>query len=171
MDRRQHADASPTERTLAEVRSRGWYASPCEAWRRAGARCVSCDMSLDAETCPTCGKPAEPIWYRCDFLGFADVLAMPIMLLIQTTVRGSHATRVSKILQERQEAAWYWLSGGGQIEVWSWGRLSRPINGRWWRLKITAITPVMILDAGFLPPEFTGELFPIQNLRGSTQCF
>src|SRR3989337_1878489 len=47
MDRRQHVDASPTERTLAEVRSRGWYASPCEAWKRAGARCVSCDLVWD----------------------------------------------------------------------------------------------------------------------------
>jgi len=165
MDRRQHADASPTERTLAEVRSRGWYASPCEAWKRAGARCVLCELEgLAGNTCPSCAKPVEPVWYRCDFLGFADVIALPVLLLIQTTMRGGHAARVAKIVQTRQEPAWYWLSGGGQIEVWSWGRLSRPINGRWWQLKATAITPQMILDAGFPPPEFTPELFPMSDI-------
>ena len=149
MDRRQHADASPTERTLAEVRSRGWYAYPCEGWRPAGARCVLCRTAA--------------FWRRSDFLGFCDVLALPIMLAIQTTSGDNHAARVKKIVQERQEAAWYWLSGGGRIEVWTWSRRARPQNGKLWRLRVTAVTPPMILDGGFRPPEFTPELFRMDD--------
>lgn len=145
MDRRQHADASPTERTLAEVRARGWYASSCEGWRPAGPRCVLCGTAS--------------FWRRSDLLGFADILALPAMIAIQTTSGKNHAARVTKILHECQEPAWHWLQGHGRIQVWSWRQAVKPLNGKHWLLRIDEITPEMLLDAGYAPPEIAPSLF------------
>lgn len=138
-DRRQHEDATPMERTLSEARGRGWYPVPVEAWRPAGPRCPMCQTAT--------------FWRRADFLGFADVLALPVLVAIQTTDHTSHASRVSKILNERGAAAWWWLLSGGKIEVWSWRRAARPRNGQYWRLRVTKITRETLLEAGVNPPD------------------
>lgn len=148
VDRRQHGNASPTERTLAELRVRGQYPVPCENWKPVGGRCFLCRNQR---------------YVRTDLMGFADVLALPSLTAIQTTSGDNHAARVTKILSQCQEAAWWWLSGGGHIEVWSWAQRVKPVNGKHWRLRVTEITPSMLLDAGWVPPPTTPELFPEES--------
>jgi hypothetical protein len=148
-DRRQHKDASPTERTLAEVRSRGWYAVPCEAWTPAGAPCCMCRTAS--------------FWRRSDFMGFADILALPVLLAIQTTSATNHQARVNKITRERASPAWWWLISGGRIEVWSWGEKKRPINGHHWQLRVTAITRSTLIEAGSNPPDIPAFLLDMDE--------
>lgn len=100
---------------------------------------------------------------RTDLMGFADVLALPSLTAIQTTSGDNHAARVTKILTQCQEAAWWWLSASGRIEVWSWALRAKPLNGKHWRLRITQITPTMLLDAGFEPAESQPCLIPLEG--------
>lgn len=148
VDRRQHADASPMERTLAELRVRGQYAVPCEHWKPVGGPCFLCRRQSHVRT---------------DLMGFADVLALPSLTAIQTSSGSNHSARVTKILCERQKAAWLWMSAGGRIEVWTWSKRATPLNGKNWRLRITQITPTMLLDAGFEPAESQPCLIPLEG--------
>lgn len=93
------AGASPTSRTLAECRKRGWMACVVEKWIPQTKR-------------------------RADAFGFGDILAVDPdergALLIQAT-SGSHvAERVEKIVGPCAESARVWVQAGNRIEVWGW---------------------------------------------------
>lgn len=97
---------SPTARTLAECRKRGWSAYVCEKW-----------------------IPGANV--RKDAFGFGDVLVMdgePGSMLIQATVTGSMSSRVTKIKTFCLDDAKRWLKAGNRIEVWGWAKNKR---GRW----------------------------------------
>lgn len=94
------SSSSPTKRSLDECRKRGWLAYVTEKW-----------------------IPGANI--RKDAFGFGDILVMdgkPGSMLIQATVTGSMAKRVTKIREECGEAARAWLDAGNRIEVWGWAK-------------------------------------------------
>ena len=96
---------SPTARTVAECRKRGWPATVVERFT---------------------GR------VRRDAFGFGDVLVLdgqPGALLIQCTTGAHVANRVTKIRTQCAEAAAVWLAAGNRIEVWGWA-LQGPAGSR-----------------------------------------
>jgi hypothetical protein len=126
------------ERSLEEARQRGWTPIISEAWKPAGPRCV------------LCGTASR--WVRKDFLGFADIVALPVLAAIQTTTSTNLAARRTKILHECAVTAWKWLDAGGRILIWTWGEYVTPINGKHWRPTEEEITKTALRRAGYRPP-------------------
>ena len=115
--------ASPTARTLAELRKRGYIVAVVERW-----------------------NPYARI--RQDLFGFIDVLAIksdpPEVLAVQATSGSNHAARVRKILEECENAA-PWLRAGGRIEVWAWTKRMRGKSPRY-ELRAEPITADRIAE-------------------------
>jgi hypothetical protein len=113
---------SPTQRTLAECRRRGWTACVVEKW-------------------------VEQTRRRVDAFGFGDVLVAAAggPMLIQATSGANGASRVAKITGECAEAARAWLASGGQIEVWAWRKYAKPVDRKYWR---AFTTPITLADFG-----------------------
>ena len=104
---------SPTQRTLAECRKRGWRACVVEKWIAQARR-------------------------RIDVYGFGDVLALdgkPGSLLIQATTTANAPSRVTKIRGECAEAASDWLRAGNRIAVWGFARRGAAGKRKLWTLK------------------------------------
>lgn len=108
---------SPTQRTLAECRKRGWLAQVVERW-----------------------NPYARI--RQDLFGFGDVIALdrcPGALLIQATSGANAAARLAKI-QEKDEAR-QWLEAGNRIAVWAWAKRGARGKRKLWTLREVEVTP------------------------------
>lgn len=120
---------TPTARTLAECRKRGWPAYVCEKWIQAVKR-------------------------RIDAFGFGDLLVLdgqPGALLIQATgetASGNVSTRVTKIRTECADAARAWLAAGNRIQVWGWGKRGAAGKRKLWTLREVPVT-LAVID----PPE------------------
>lgn len=122
------------ERALAEVRAQGQFPVACEAWQPVGGHCYIC---------------RQPRFFRKDFLGFADLVALPSLTAIQVTTPTNHSTRLRKIIYDRTETAWWWLEAGGFIEVWTW---SQAESGRWER-RVTGVDKLDLVATGWHPPD------------------
>lgn len=107
--------ASPTQRSLAECRRRGWPAGVVERWigpHGAGGK-------------------------RVDLFGFIDLIALDDYagcLAIQATSSGV-ADRLRKIDTECHDLAWEWLRAGNRIEVWGWTKRGKAGRRKLWRLR------------------------------------
>lgn len=147
--KKRKKSTSPTARTLAECRKRGWIAQVVErripksfvtvdfigcidviaivAPRVRDAKCATCVLkrpySGEPFTCPNCGTPN-------------DIIPGHI-LGIQTTSNngGNHSARVHKILAEPR--AQQWIEAGGKLQVWSW---SQTAKRKPWTLRTEDIT-------------------------------
>ena len=102
---------SPTARTLAECRSRGWIAVVTERW-----------------------NPYAHV--RQDLFGWMDVLALDLLhgiaIGIQTTSSTNHASRVEKV----RELAGPWLVvPGHEAWVWSWSKKGPRGGRKLWTLR------------------------------------
>jgi hypothetical protein len=121
---------SPTARTLAECRKRGWLACVVEKWISQTRR-------------------------RVDAFGFGDLLVLdgqPGSLLIQATSASHVSDRRAKILLERTEPARRWLDASNRIEVWGWLAPTKTI--RRWRLRTV---PIVLADFAEQPDEKQGS--------------
>lgn len=89
--------SSPTQKSLAWLRSHGWTAVVVEHWN-AHARCTQ------------------------DLFGFADILAIRPgrTLLVQTTTASHLANRTAKIDRVPVARAWLDESSAREIEVHGW---------------------------------------------------
>ena len=109
---------TPTSRSLAFLRRQGFTVDVVERW-----------------------IPGKAI--RCDFLGFADLLAFhpaeKRFLLIQTTSTGVSERR-RKILERRTAEAKAWLRAGGEIELHGWRRILDATGTRRWSVRVDTIT-------------------------------
>lgn len=101
---------SPTQRTLAECKRRGWTAQVVERWN-SHAR------------------------VRQDLFGCIDVLAITPsgMIGIQACAGSSHAARLAKCRAEPRVAAW--LGAGARLFVWSWAKQGARGKRKTWRLR------------------------------------
>lgn len=117
---------SPTARTLAECRRRGWVAQNVEQFVRF-----------------------PPPGHRLDLFGVIDIIAIvPPMssggvdlprtgyiLGIQATASAAHhAHRRDKILAEPRAAAW--VAAGGRLELWSWSKRGDRGKRKTWQLRV-----------------------------------
>lgn len=104
---------SPTQRTLAECRKRGWIAQVVERW-----------------------NPHARI--RQDLFGCIDILALTPdgILGIQACAGPSHAARMAKAL--REERLQRWRDAGGLFAVWSWSKRGARGKRKTWTLRTEA---------------------------------
>jgi hypothetical protein len=105
---------SPTARTLAECRKRGWTAQVVE--RRIPGRFISVDL-----------------------FGVIDIVAIAdgCILGIQATTGAHHANRVAKINAEPRVALW--LGAGARLEVWSWSKGGAQGKRKLWHLRAESV--------------------------------
>lgn len=104
---------SPTQRTLAHIRARGYTCQVVEKWNPyGGAR-----------------KPdGTAVGNRVDLFGIIDIIALSQsegIIGIQATSGGNMMARVHKSLAEPRLTQW--LTSGGRFQVWGW----RKLKGRW----------------------------------------
>lgn len=123
------AKVSPTQRTLAECRKRGYPAQVVE------------------QTIPR-------TFIKRDLFGCIDIIAIerccpehangeccaPKVLAIQATSNngGNHSARRAKILAEPRIRAW--LLAGGRFEIWSWAKQGARGKRKAWTLRAEEIT-------------------------------
>lgn len=105
---------SPTQRSLAECRKRGYVAQVVEHW-----------------------NPHAHI--RQDLFGVIDIVALTPdgILAIQACAGASHAARVAKVLAEPRTKAW--LGAGGKFEVWSWSKRGAAKARKLWTLRTETV--------------------------------
>lgn len=104
------AMSSPTQRTLAECKRRGWTAAIVEKW-----------------------NPHARI--RQDLFGCIDILAITPegILGIQACAGSSHSARAEKCRQEPRIAAW--IGAGASLAVWSWSKKGPRNKAKRWTLR------------------------------------
>jgi hypothetical protein len=106
---------SPTQRTLAECKKRGWIAQVVERFNSFTKR-------------------------RHDLFGCIDIVAItPTGIMgIQATSGTNHSSRIAKAEQEPQIAAW--LGAGAQFEVWSWAKRGERGKRKRWTLRASGVS-------------------------------
>lgn len=140
---------SPTSRSLAECKRRGWPCAITERWN-AWAK------------------------IRQDLFGFIDVLALDTwrglrteeialndgrILGIQACAGASHAAREAKI--EASPNIRPWIEAGGRCEVWSWSKRGARGKVKRWTLRISR---AQLTDTGVRFVEITpGEGDAVQK--------
>lgn len=107
---------SPTSRSLAECRRRGWIAQVVEKW-----------------------NPHARV--RQDLFGCIDIVAVQEgqILGIQACAGSSHAARRDKALAEPRLRAW--LDAGARFEVWSWAKQGPRGKRKTWTLRREEVKP------------------------------
>jgi len=126
--KKRKASTSPTARSLAELRKRGWPAQVVE------------------QHLPY----PKPFGTKRDLFGVIDIVAIvPIdelpgagcILGIQATsalTGGNHAARRDKILAELRAKSW--VEAGGRLELWSWSKRGGRGARKLWTLRVEAFT-------------------------------
>jgi hypothetical protein len=111
---------SPTARTLAECRKRGWSAQVVERFNSFTKR-------------------------RIDLFGCIDIVVITPdgILGVQACAGGDHSTRRNKILLEPRIKQW--LDAGGLFEVWSWSK-----KGHRWHVRIDDVSEAVHAHAAHL---------------------
>lgn len=130
--KRRKKSTSPTQRTLAELRKRGWTAQVVE--RRLPRTFTTVDLFgvIDVVAIVPSESPAMPSLKPGAILG------------IQATTGAHHADRRAKILAEPR--ALEWLEAHGRLELWTWSpRVARNKDGMkskrpCWTLRVEAFT-------------------------------
>lgn len=121
---------SPTSRTLAECRKRGWLAQGVE-------------------------QVVPHTFIKRDLFGCIDLVALdghPGVLGIQACSNGSAAgkggdmsKRLAKIALECGPAALRWLGAGNRLEVWGWGKKGEAGTRKLWALRVIEVSAAVIL--------------------------
>lgn len=112
---------SPTQRTLAECKKRGWIAQVVEKWNphaRIRQDLFGC-IDIVACTAPTLDE-------------FGSIIG------IQACAGSSHAARRAKAIRETR--LWRWLEAGGRFQVWSWSKQGARGKRKLWTLRTEEIT-------------------------------
>jgi hypothetical protein len=108
--------SSPTQRTLAECRKRGWPAQVVE------------------QTIPR-------TFIKRDLFGCIDIVAIARdtsrIVGIQVTSGTNHAARMAKARAEPRVQAW--VAAGGVFEVWSWAKRGARGKRKAWTLRVEAL--------------------------------
>jgi hypothetical protein len=123
---------SPTQRTLAECRKRGYIAQVVERF-----------------------NPHAHV--RVDLFGVIDIVAItPAGILgIQACAGSSHAARRDKILAEPRVKAW--LEAGGRMEIWSWAKQGATGARKRWTLRAESIEVADMPKTGVSVPAAASE--------------
>jgi hypothetical protein len=105
---------TPSARTLAECRRRGWIAQVVE------------------QTVPR-------TFVKRDLFSIIDIVAVGerSIIGIQATSGSNSAPRVTKILAEPR--ALRWLQAGARLEVWSWSKRGARGKRKTWTLRVETV--------------------------------
>ena len=107
---------TPTQRTLAELKRRGYTSAIVERWNQWAK-------------------------IRQDLYGFIDVVAIKPdengVLAVQCTSDAHVAERTTKI--NGLPAAQVWLKAGNRIVVWGWGKKGKAGKRKLWTLREVAL--------------------------------
>lgn len=105
---------SPTQRTLAECRRRGWTAGIVERFNSYTKR-------------------------KHDLLGCIDIVVVTPdgILGVQATSGSNHSSRRTKALAEPRLKLW--LEAGGRFEIWSWQKRGERGKRKLWTLRAEEI--------------------------------
>jgi hypothetical protein len=128
--KKRKASTSPTQRTLAELRKRGWTAQVVERWNPHARVRVDLFGVIDLVAI----VPLPP----------GDELVPPVggepsgILGIQACSATDHAQRRDKILAEPR--ARLWVERGGQLELWSWSKRGGRGARKLWALRVEVFT-------------------------------
>ncbi len=109
---------TPTARTLAECRKRGWRAQVVE------------------QTIPH-------TFIKRDLFGCIDIIALdgePGVLGIQATSGANGASRVTKIREQCWDVASEWLKAGNRLAVWSWAKRGKVGARKVWTVRVEQVT-------------------------------
>jgi hypothetical protein len=109
---RKKSKTSPTARTLAYARKRGWLANVTERWN-------------------------PHAFVRQDLFGFCDVLVLdgrPGALAIQATAASNNAAPRMRKLEELP-AVRAWLLASLRVEVWSWRKVGAAGARKTWSVR------------------------------------
>jgi hypothetical protein len=110
---------SPTQRTLAECKRRGWTAQVVEQnIRIPGGR-----------------------MFKRDLFGIIDIVAITpdgILGIQATATAAHHAHRLTKARAEPRLATW--LGAGARFEVWSFSKRGARGKRKTWQLRAEAVT-------------------------------
>lgn len=116
---RRRKGTSPTARTLAECRKRGWIAQVVERYNPHAHVLVDLFGVIDLVVIvPRAeGRPAS-------------------ILGIQATANngGTHAARRDKIMAEPRAAQW--VEAGARLELWSWAKQGKVGKRKVWTLRV-----------------------------------
>jgi len=121
---------SPTQRTLAECRRRGWTAQVVEKWNshaRVRQDLFGCIDVLALDTKPQFEFRGEPVYLGQGIIG------------IQACAGSSHAARLAKIKAEPRMAEW--RRAGGVLLLWSWSKRGGKGKRKVWTLREEAVAP------------------------------
>ncbi len=121
--KKRRKGTSPTARTLAELRKRGWTAQVVE--RRLPRTFTTVDLFgvIDLVAITPCTVAMGP--------------SDSAILGIQATTGAHHADRRDKILAEPRARAW--IGAGGRLELWSWS-LRAAGKAKRWTLRVEEFT-------------------------------
>lgn len=102
--------SSPTQRSLAECKRRGWPVQVVERWNSFAKR-------------------------RIDLFGVIDLVAItPTGILgIQACAGSSHSARLAKVVAEPRTTQW--LAAGARLAVWSWAKRGAKGKRKQWSLR------------------------------------
>ena len=112
--KRKPRGTSPSARTLAECRKRGWIAQVVERFNTYTNR-------------------------RVDLFGVIDIVVITEagILGIQATGGGNGASRRDKIHAEPRALAW--LKAGARLEVWNWEKQGAAGKAKRWKVRADVI--------------------------------
>ena len=122
---------SPTQRTLAECRKRGWIAQVVE--HTVPRVFIKRDLFgvIDVVAVVPQGMCRPDALGLCAYCcEVVDLYCKPCgarkggILGIQATSGSNHASRVTKVLEEPRAIAW--VKAGGLLQVWSWSKRREP---------------------------------------------
>jgi hypothetical protein len=124
--KRRKSSTSPTKRTLAECRKRGWTVQVVERYNPYSRTLL-------------------------DLFGVIDLVAIALtsigrgnqILGIQACSGADHARRRDKILAEPR--ARQWVEAGGRLELWSWSkRGGRNVTRKLWTLRVETYEEMVV---------------------------
>lgn len=126
--KKRRRGTSPTARTLAECRKRGWTAQVVERWSQYARKTLDLFGVIDVVAI----VPREA--------GPRALVGIPqgAILGIQTTSDAHHSDRRAKILAEPRARAW--VKAGGRLELWSWSKRGDRGKRKLWSLRVEAFT-------------------------------
>jgi hypothetical protein len=109
---------SPTARSLAYLREKGYRAQVVERW------------------IPQARK-------RVDLFGFGDIVCLdgcPGVLAVQVTTASNLSNRLKKLRTECKQAAWDWLEHENALHLHGWSKKGARGKRKTWQLTVRTIT-------------------------------
>lgn len=133
---------SPTQRTIAECKKRGWIAGVVERWNPH----VRIRQDLFGVVDLIAIVPPELMHGYVDAEG-NTLMRSGAILAIQCGVNtsGQHAAHRDKILAEPRAKAW--VDAGGRLELWSWAKQGDRGKVKRWQLRVETYAE-MVAGAG-----------------------